>query len=431
METKYLIIGNSIAGVSCIEGIREIDSKGKITVVSDESILNYSRPLISYYLGNKIPREKISFRDKNFYKENNVAVLLKTKALKIDTAKKEIRLNTGNKIKFQKLLIATGGKPIVPPIEGLKETEEGVFTFTNFSDTQKLINYIDKHNIKEALVLGAGLIGLKCTEGLIEKGLKVTAIELADRILANTFDKDASDILERALNKYGCTIIKENTIVKIKTLKGKIENIVLKSGKVIPAKLLIIAIGVVPNIDLLKITLIKYARGIIVNGFMETNVKNIYAAGDVAQGKDFLTRKNSVIAVWPVASYQGKMAGYNMAGKVTKYKGLFAMNSVELAGIPTISFGMTNPPKGSGYEVLINKDKIENNIYRKIVLKDNRIVGTILLGKIDRAGIIWGLIKEKINADSFKKSIISDDFGLLILPEEYRKHIVTGEGIEV
>ena len=429
METKYLIIGNSVAGVNAIEAIREVDTDGKIVVVSDEDILNYSRPLISYYLGNKISREKLSFRDENFYKENKVKVLLKTKALKLDTGKKEVDLNTGNKIKFQKLLIATGGKPIIPSIKGMDNTKKGIFTFTKFSDSQRIIEYIEKNKIGEAVVLGAGLIGLKSTEGLLGRGLKVTVIELADRILANTFDKDASEILEKALNKYGCNVIKEDTIIGVKNTEGKLGKVILKSGKEIPTELLIIAIGVKPNMDLIEGTSLKYDRGIIVNEFMETNIKDIYSAGDVAQGKDFLTQKNSVIAIWPVASYHGKIAGYNMAGKVTKYRGLFIMNSLEIAEIPTISFGITNP-SGTEYEILVKKDT-EKNCYRKIVLKNNIIVGAILLGKIDRGGIISGLIKEKIDASLFKNNLLTDDFGLLILPEEYRKHIVTGDGIEV
>jgi len=194
--------------------------------------------------------------------------------------------------------------------------------------------------------------------------------------------------------------------------------------------LLIIAIGVRPNLELIEDTPINYDRGIIVDEYMRTNLEDVYAAGDVAQGKDFLTQGNSVIAVWPVAFRQGKIAGWNMAGRRVAYEGLFAMNSVELAGIPTISFGMTNPPEGDDFEILTRKDE-NANFYRKIVLKDNRIVGAIFLGKIERAGIFSGLIKDRLDVSSFKEELLSDDFGLLVLPAGYRKHMVTGEGIEV
>jgi NAD(P)H-nitrite reductase large subunit len=263
IKTKYLIIGNSIAGVNCIEAIREIDKTGKIVVISEEGILNYSRPLISYYLGGKVNKEKMSFREEGFYKENKVKVLLNTKADKLDVKKKEIHFNH-QKVKFDKLLIATGGKPIVPPIENLEKIKEGIFTFTNFSSTQKLIDYLEKNKIKEAIVLGAGLIGLKCTEGLVERRINVTIVELADKILANTFDKESSGILENALSKLGCKVIKEDTIVKVEG-KEKLTKVILRSGRQIPTQLLIIAVGVRPNLDLIKDTPISFERGIIVD----------------------------------------------------------------------------------------------------------------------------------------------------------------------
>jgi NAD(P)H-nitrite reductase large subunit len=369
------------------------------------------------------------FRDENFYRNNKIDLILDKEVNKINPEKREVSY-AEKKIKFEKLLITTGGKPIVPPIDGLDKTKDGVFTFTKFQDAENLIKYIEKNKIKSAVILGAGLIGLKATEGLVERGVKVTIIELADRILANTFDKTASDILENALNKWGCKVIKEDTIEKIKNQKSKIKSVILKSGKEIPAKLLIIAIGVRPNLDLVKDTPIKCKRGIIVNDFMQTNIKDIFSAGDVAEGKDFLSEKDSVIAIWPVAARQGKIAGYNMAGKKVKYEGLFIMNSVELAGVPTISFGITNPQDVKNYEILSKKDE-DKGIYRKIVLKDNIIVGAIFMGNIERAGIFSGLIKDKIDVSSFKQDLLSDEFGLLVLPAEYRKHLVVGEGMEV
>ncbi len=430
MKTEYLIIGNSIAGVSCLEAIREVDNKGKITVISDEKILNYSRPLISYYLGKKLPEEKMAFRNKDFYEENKVELLLNTQAEKIDGAEKEVCLDSGEKIKFQKLLISTGGKPVIPPIEGLNKLREGVFTFTKFQDAREIEDYLEANNITKAVILGAGLIGLKCTEGLIERGLKVSLVELADRILANTFDRKASSILEEALQAGGCQVIKEDTIIRIDSSRGRIKKVVLRKGKDIPTNLLIIAIGVRPNLNLVKDTSINCDKGIVVNNHLQTNIQDIYAAGDVAQGKDLLTQKTSLMAIWPVASHQGKVAGLNMAGKPTKYSGSFIMNSVELADIPTISFGITNPPETKNFEILSKADE-DRGSYRKIVLRQNKMVGAIFLGKIERAGIFSQLIKDKIDVSSFKKDLLSDEFGLLVLPTEYRKHLVQGEGIEV
>lgn len=429
-ETRYLIVGNSIAGVSAIEAIRQVDQRGSLVVVSDEPVLNYSRPLISYLLGGKVTEDGMAFRDEAFYRSHGVELVLGKKAVGLEVGERKVTLEDGTVIVFEKLLLAMGGKPIVPSIEGLGEVKEGVFPFTRLSDAKAILNYLSRQNIKEAVVLGAGLIGLKATEGLVHRGLRVTIVELAPRILPNTLDQGASEILEKALVRWGCKVVKEDTVVRLETRGGVLEEVVLSSGQRIPCKLLILAIGVRPNLDLVEATPIKRDRGILVDERMQTNIAGIYAAGDVAQGKDFLTGKNAVLALWPVASRQGKVAGWNMAGKRAEYDGLFAMNSVELAGIPTISVGITDPPEGLDYEILLKKDE-RHGLYRKIVLKDNRIVGGIFLGKIERAGIFTGLIRYRVDVSSFKEELLSDHFGFLVLPAEYRKHMVRGEGIEV
>ncbi|NOZ64047.1 MAG: NAD(P)/FAD-dependent oxidoreductase [Caldiserica bacterium] len=427
MKTKYLIIGNSVAGVYCIEAIREVDRKGRITVVSDENIINYSRPLISYYLGGRVTKEEMAFRDKEFYQENGVQLILNRKVAKLLVEEKKVELSGGEEIEFEKLLISCGGEPILPPIEGIEKVKEGLFTFTRLEEVDRLIDYIQANKIEEVTVLGAGLIGLKCTEGLLERGLRVNIIELADRILANTFDQEASLILENALSRKNCQVRKEDTIVRVEEKKGRINKVILRSGETLSTSLLVIAVGVRPSLGLVESTPIRCNRGVLVNDFMQTNIKNIYAAGDMTEAKDFLLQKKSVIAIWPTAARQGKIAGYNMAGKKKRYNGLFIMNSVELVGVPTISFGITNPPDPENFEILSRKNE-EENYYRKIILKDNKIVGAIFMGKIERAGIFSGLIREKLDVSSFKDDLLSDDFGLLVLPAEYRKHMVKGEG---
>ncbi len=223
----------------------------------------------------------------------------------------------------------------------------------------------------------------------------------------------------------------EITIKEINSKNGVIENVRLENNEVIKTKLLIIAVGVQPNIDIVKNTEIKTDRGILVNEFMETNVRDIFAAGDVAQGLDFLSKTNSVIAIWPVAAKQGKIAGYNMSRveRKIKYEGMFSMNSVEIFGLPSISFGITNPTtEDKNYRILIRK---EENLYKKIVLRNNRIVGVILINAIERAGIYGLLMKQQLDVSEFEDELLKDDFGFLILPKDFRKHFVIGEGIEV
>lgn len=420
---NYVIIGNSASGIAAIEAIREYDGKNKITVISDEPYLNYSRPLISYFLGKKVSLESISFQEKDFYKDNKVDLILNNKATKLDLRKKYVILADGRKIPFDKLLITTGGAPIIPEIKG--RNFNGVFSFTTLSDAQKIEKYIKANKVKKAVVLGGGLIGLKATEALIELKIKVTVVELTDRILSATFDKKASGIIEAALEKIGCKSITNNTIAEIKGKNSKVKEVILKDKKKIPTELVIVAIGVKPNIELVKNRAINTNKGILVDNFMQTNIKDIYAAGDCCEARDLLLNTNRPIAIWPVAKRQGKISGYNMAGLKREYQGSFAMNSVELCGIPTISVGESCPEK-EGYQVL-EYFAPEKSIYKKIVIKNKRIISVIFVGDIERAGIYTSLIKDKVDTSGFKENLLKEDFGLISLPKEYRKHLVTGE----
>ncbi len=423
---NYVIVGNSTSAIAAIKAIRETERKGKITVISAEPYLNYSRPLISYLLGKHITADKMEFCGKDFYKENQVKLLLGKKAVKLDVRKKQVILSNRQKVGFDRLLITTGGKAIIPPIKGLNIG--GIFTFVNLDDARAIEKYIRANKVKQALVLGAGLIGLKATEALIELGIKVTIVELADRILSATFDRKASRMIEQALEKIGCRLLTNNSITEIKGEDSKVNQVILKDNKRLPTDLVILAVGVRPNIELVKDTAIKTDRGILVDSFMQTNLKDIYAAGDCAQGEDMLSGTNRNIAIWPVAARQGQIAGYNMArqtGIKKEYTGSFAMNAVELCGIPTISVGQTNPTD-KDCEILEYYQRTKS-VYKKIVLKDNRIIGAIFVGDIERAGIYTGLIKDKIDISGFKEHLLKDDFGLVSLPKELRKHLVAAE----
>ncbi len=419
---KYVIAGGGPASIGAIESIREVDKSGEILLITDEKYAGYSRPLITYLLGRKVTEDKMYYRTPDFFEKNKVNLITEKRVVRLNEKEKFIILEDNQKIDFDKLLIATGGKPFVPPIKGYKPSMDGIFTFTKWEDEIAIDNYIKENNIKSAIVLGGGLIGLKTTEALLELNIKVTIVELADRILAATFDKKASDIITKALHKQGCEVFTEDTIVEIKG-KKRIEKVKLKSGKIIQTNLLIIAIGVRPNIDFLKDTEIKINKGIIVNDYMETNIKDIYSAGDCAEGKEILTGTFRPIAILPVAYEQGSVAGYNMAGKKVEYQGGIPMNSVELAGIPTISAGMTET---DGAEI-IEKYEPEKNIYKKLVIKDNRLIGAVFVTEIDRAGIYTNLIRNKTDVSSFKKFLLNEDFGLIYLPKEYRKKMFEKE----
>jgi len=427
---RYVIIGNSAAAVGAIEGIREHDQDNPITVVADESQHVYSRPLISYLLGGKVDESRMFYRPPDFYERNRVEPMLGVEVAQVNPDRKTISLAGDITLPYDRLLISTGGRPFVPPVAGADL--DGVFTFTRWEDTRRIERYIEKHHVESALVVGGGLIGLKTTEALMARSIRVTVVELADRILSISFDRTASRLAETILRREGAEIRTGTSVEEIVGKDGRVDHAVLRDGDQVTCDLVVFAIGVRPNIGLIPQGAgIKINRGIVVDRQMRTSAPHVYAAGDCSEAYDMLLGINRPIAIWPNAYAQGYVAGYNMAGAEKEYAGGFPMNSVEVCGVPTISVGLTDPQEDKeSYEVMDYCDR-ETPVYKKLVLRGNRLVGAICVGNIDRAGIYTGLIRDRADISPFKDHLLFGHFGLISLPRDYRKHLVVGAGIEV
>jgi NAD(P)H-nitrite reductase large subunit len=411
-----VIIGNSAAAIGAIEAVRRTDRVIPITVISDEPYPVYSRPLISYFLTGELKSEQIFYRPKNFYERNGIQTLLGRRAVKVDFNRKTVKLENGEKVSYRRLLIATGGTPFIPKIEGLDKT--GTYTFTKLDDAKKISSVLKE--IQKAVVIGGGLIGLKAAEALKKRKIDVTVVELADYILSLTLDETAASILEKALKKEGIHLITSNTVEAILG-DGTVESVRLADGKIIEAQLVVVAIGVIPNVALFRETPLHVEKGILVNERMETNLPDVYAAGDVTQAYDKILKTYRTIPIWPNAYQQGKIAGYHMAGnKEHLYEGSFMMNSIEVGSVPTISVGLTNPPPDNGYQVIKRFDR-RSNVYRKVILKENVIVGAIFSGQIERAGILTGLLRDGVEVKGFKKELVNEQFGFISFPKTLRK----------
>jgi len=413
---NYVIIGNSVAAVGAMRAIRSLDRDGDITVISRERYQAYGRPLISYLLGGLIDEKRMAYLPPDFYETNRIKLLLDSEAIAIDSGRSQVRLKNGATIDYDRLLLATGGDPFVPPIEGLKGKER-IFTFTTWDDAVRLKAVAG--DIEHAVVIGGGLIGLKAAEGLHLLGKKVTIVELADRVLSAAFDKSAGRIIARKMKANGIDVITEDTVTAINGSGSAISGITLQSGETLACDTVVVAIGVRPAAAFLAGSDIRVNRGVVVNDHMQTSVSNVYAAGDVAEASDFFTGQKNPMPIWPDAYIQGDVAGTDMAGGDRQYAGGLAMNSIEFFKVPTISMGITNPAADGGFETLTFQDG-DNYCYRKIVLKDNRLVGAVLVGVVDRAGIFSGLIREKVDVTPFKDDLLAADFGFVKIPRELR-----------
>ncbi len=424
----YVIIGNSVAAMGAVEGIRSVDADRPITIISNESHHTYSRPLISYLLGRKVGDDDMLYRPPDFYDKNNIRAWLGVEVIGVDPRAGTLETADGRTIGFENLLIATGGKPIVPPdVEGAEAP--GVFAFTTWDDARRIQEYIEERQVESAVVVGGGLIGLKSMEGLVQLGIRTTIVELADRILGATFDDTASAMARRRLEQSGVTVLCGNTVTSVEGTEEGLKGVVLRDESRIECSLVIFAIGVRPSVDVVRGTDIEVDRGILVDERMRTSADGIYAAGDVAQADLLLGDGKLPIPVFPNAARQGRIAGVNMAGGEARWRGGIAMNAVEVLGLPTVSVGLTSP--GDDQCEILSELNEEEEQYRKIVLRDDRVVGAIFIGDIDRAGIITGLVRERIDVSEFKDLLLTKEFGLLSLPREYRKHIVSGRGIVV
>jgi NAD(P)H-nitrite reductase large subunit len=424
--TRYVIIGGSAGAVGAVEAIREVDPVGDITVISEEPNYSYSRPMIAEYLSGETNQEKMAFPTKGFWDKHKVQTHLLKKAVKLDLPQKEVELENAERINFDKLLIATGGKPFIPKMEGA--TKKGVYNFTTILDTQQIDEAITINKAQKAVVIGGGLIGVSASEALVKRGLKVTIIELKNWILNLVLDKEAAKIVETAIQKEDVSIKTGRTVQRISGRKDKddaVGGVVLDDGAVIECDMVVVAVGVIPRTELATQTDLKVNRGILVDRFMQTTVPNVYACGDVAEAYDFINKTNRVLALWPVARIGGRVAGYNMAGQKREYPGATAMSALNYFGVPIISVGLTTLDEAEGFETLIFHDK-EKNVYRKIILKDKIIVGMTFVGDVERAGTIFNLMKNRINVEEFKHNLIADNFSLASLPETLRKQILLG-----
>jgi len=412
LRTKYLIVGNFAGGIGAAEAIREADKEGAIIIVSEELYPSYSRPLISKYLTGERTLESMLFRPPDFYSRSDITPLLGKRVKSLGLSDRIARLDSGEHIAWEKMLIASGGVPIVPKLESI--VKRGVFTFTSIDDAKAIDDFIKTENAYEAVVIGGGLIGISATEALRKRGVWVTVVEMKERILNTILDEQASMMAEKAFIQAGVDIITGHTVAEV-TGKELARGVVLDNGKELPCSLVVVAIGVSPRTELARGTEIEVNRGIVVDRHMATSHAGVYACGDAAEAYDFVYGANRLTPIWPNAYIGGRVAGFNMAGLNAEYPGGTAMNSLSYFGLDIASAGITIPPEGSDYECL---HKQKDGTYQRLVLKGDLIVGMVFVGDIEKSGIVFSLMRDKVKVSGFKKALLSDSFGLVSLPKE-------------
>ena len=386
---KYVIIGNSAAAVGCIEGIRQQDKNGGITVVSDEPYHTYSRPAISYLLCGKTTEQHMKYRADDFYEAMGCAAIFGKKAAKVDPRERRLFLDNGTTLEYDRLLIATGSRPFIPPVKGLEQVTDR-HTFMSLDDAKGLERALRADT--RVLIMGAGLIGLKCAEGIAHKAGRIDVVDLADRILPSILDEGAAKLVQEHIEAQG---IRCHLSDGVQEFRGN--TAVIAIGKDIAFDVLVIAVGVRPNTEIAKEAGIAVQKGIVTDERCETSSPGVYAAGDCTESMDITTGTRRPLALLPNAYMQGECAGLCMAGGKKEYGKAIPMNAIGFFDLHIITAGDYDG------DVFVEQNGQD---YKKLVSKDGLLKGFILVGDVARAGIYTALIREQTPLDTI-------DYGLI------------------
>lgn len=418
---KYVVIGSGGAGVSAVEAIRNVDKDSELIMISKEDTPPYSPCLLPYYLKDRSMKDSLFWKGEDFYEKMYVNAILGSPVNKIDIDRKRVILDSGEKVGYDKLLIAAGGEVIYPPIKGLDL--EGVFTFKTLSDTENIYRWLEENDVKNCVVIGGGFIGLDAAEALEERGLNVTVIELLDRLLPRMLDREMGDIIVGILKEHGIKVFLKNRVSEIiggRIFGKRVRGVKLADGKFISADIVIIATGVRPNLRFVKESGIKVNKGILVDEYLETSAKDIFAAGDIVESLNIVSGIHEPIMLWPNALLEGIIAGYNMLGYKIRYHGSDNQTIIKIYDIPVVSEGVQE-----GSAIKYFRDKI----YKKMYIENSYIKGYTLINTIEKAGIYHSLMRKKEEILRFKDIILSEQFNIGILLKDVFLHRYTGQYI--
>jgi len=416
---RYVMVGHSFASTFAVEAIRRVDRRGEIVVIGDEPHRLYSRAMLHELLGRMVSDRLCWLRGENWAERYNVQLRTGRRAVRLDAEARKVHLDDGQEVTFERLLIACGGQPFIPPgIAGMDRFKD-VYTFTRLDDVERLQRSAEAGGT--VVILGAGLIGLQCAEGLRHLGVQVHVVELADQVLPMALDRQAAGMIADALLEEGIELHLSDTIAEIRGEGEQVRSVRLKSGKELACGAVVIAVGVRPNVGWLADSGLAIDRGILVDEHLETNLPGIYAAGDCAQALEKTSGQKMVLPTIPVASKQGLLAGYNMAGVERTYDGEISLNALQFRPLQVISYGIVRDD-GDGLESVKYVDE-RTRVYRKVVLRGGRVVGALLLRAVDRAGLYRHLIDSGVDVSGIRDRLAAVDFGVGDLPREVREEL--------
>ncbi|WP_242841916.1 NAD(P)/FAD-dependent oxidoreductase [Clostridium beijerinckii] len=397
LEEKIVIIGSGIAAISAAKAIREIDKQSEIVIFGEEKFYPYYRIKISKGLLGNLEEDKLLIQQKKWYTDNNIRVYCDNKVTGIDTKNKEAILEDGTRVPYTKLLLANGASNLTPPIKGIDKP--GVFNLRTLDGALKILEYLN--NVKRVLLIGGGVQNLEIANILSEGGKKVIIAEFASRLMPRQLDEFVSDKLKQSIEAQNIEVMLDTQVQEIFG-EEKVKGFITKSGVQGACDMVIYSTGIMPNVSIAQNTDLEVNKGIVVNNKMQTNMKDIFAAGDVSEFN------GRVYGLWSMAMQQGKVAGANICNQGLIFEPSAPVTSLSAFGISVFSMGYIEGDQD--IDSLVEGSDNEHKYY-KILIRNNHIVGTIVLGDNKKFMVIKSLIENEIEVninESAKYSI--DEF---------------------
>jgi len=396
---NYVIIGAGPAGVVAAETLRKRDASADITMISGEGPSPHSRMAIPYYLTGKIEESGTYLRKTDGHFDSLNIKIIADRVASVDPKGAVIKLESGDTISYDKLLIASGATPVRPPVPGLDNP--GVHHCWTLEDTRHIIEKAASGS--DVVLMGAGFIGCIILESLLERGVNLTVVEAEDRMVPRMMNQTAGNMIKDWCISKGVNVLTSTRATAVEASGGKL-SVSLDKGGPVSADLVVVATGVKSNTGFLDGTDVKMEDGILIDDHFRSNVENIYAAGDCAKGREFRSDGWAVHAIQPTATEHGRLAAINMTGDEARYHGSLSMNVLDTAGLISASFGQWDGVGGDHTEV------VDNDTFRYLRLEfdGDHLVGALSLGRTDQIGCIRGLIQAGRPLGKWKERLMQD-----------------------
>ena len=397
---QYLIIGNGPAGVIAAETLRSVDRSGAILLLGAETERPYSRMALPYLLANEVLEEGTYLRRQPEHFESRQIELKTDSVTAVDARQQTVTTASGKQHTYDRLLVASGSHTVRPPLPGMALA--GVENCWTLADARRIIDRAKPGS--RVVLMGAGFIGCIVLEALAARKVQLTVVEMSERMLPRMMDDVGGDMIKRWCERKNVTVLTSTAAQEVTEVEGHLR-VAFADGNTVDADLIVCATGVQPNVDFLADTGVELQPGVVVDHHLQSRVKNIFAAGDVAAGPDFSTGGQEIHAIQPTASEHGRLAALNMAGRPTPFRGSLSMNVLNTLGLVSSSFGLWQGVSGGQSAIASSPDEFR---YLRLEFSEDRLVGALALGLTQHVGVLRGLVQTRVRLGGWKDKLLAN-----------------------